>query len=207
MAIADDGMNVTVHRFGCIDTSAIEFPDIGIVDNPSDIAFSFRNANTFHARASDLSKTSSIDVAFGIIIVNGGLRLIESCQVKLIVISASDRHGWMWRTFICIVLVTATMELLEPHVASYMEIFHTISGIVLLSHPLLNDTSLQNVGFLCPALTVFKLSDAEKGCVGHLEPSLRLHDTKVIRTLAASGLLRHTETYHVQEIVPDGMET
>ena len=38
--------------------------------------------------------------------------------------------GLVCQIFFGIILVAATMELLEPHVAAYMEIFHGVAGII-----------------------------------------------------------------------------
>ena len=207
ITVLDDRVNVTMDRFGSIDTSTIKFFNISMINDPGDITFTIRSTDTFHTGTRHLSEAATTDITLGIIIVNKGLRLIIACKVELSEITASDRHGRMWRTFARIILMGASVELLEPYIASNMEITYTISGIVLLGNPLFNNTSLQDIGTLCPAFAVFKLSNAEKGGVSHLEPSLRLHDTKVIGTGTAGGLLCHTETYQVQEIVSYGMES
>ena len=107
----------------------------------------------------------------------------------------------------CIVLVGTSVELLEPHVAAHMEITDPVAGILLLGDPLLNDATLEDNRLLdSVSSAVFKLGNAEKGGVGHLEPCLRLHDTNVIRTGTAGGLLCHAEAYQVQEIIPHRME-
>ena len=80
-----------------------------------------------------------------------------------------------------IILVTAAMELLEPYVAAYMEVFNRIACILLLGNPLLNDTTLyDNRLSLTVCGAVLKLSDTEQGCVGYFKPISGLTYTQVV---------------------------
>ena len=109
---------------------------------------------------------------------------------------------------ICIILVGAAMELLEPYVAANKEIGGLVCNFVALAtHPLLHHASLYNIGCSSTVFAVvLKLGDTEERGIGSLKPTQRLHNTEVVRTRSAVGLLRHTETYQVQEIVPHRMK-
>ena len=90
--------------------------------------------------------------------------------------------------FLRLVLMDTDMELLEPYIASHMVIgdrFALFRRFFGLSHgyPLLDDSAVQNHRAVHSAISVIlKLRDAEKSGVGHLEPTVWLHDTEVVST-------------------------
>ena len=83
MTVADDGVDVAMHRLGKVDATSVETLDVGIVNNPCDITFVVRSADAFHTGTCHFSETSTVDIAFGIVIINGCLRLIKTSQVEL----------------------------------------------------------------------------------------------------------------------------
>ena len=148
IAVAYDGMNVAEDGLGEVDATAVELVDIGMVDNPSDITFALSSANALHAGTCHDAEATTVDVTFGIVIIGCCLRLVEASEVELVVVAAGDRQGWMWGTLLFIVLVATTVELLEPDIATHMEIAHPVTSVLLLGDPLLDNTALQNNRFL-----------------------------------------------------------
>ncbi len=105
------------------------------------------------------------------------------------------------------VLVGATMELLEPHVASHMEIGGLIGmSIVLSIHPLLHHAALQDV-WCCDTfrIVILELRLAEERRIGALEPAFRQHDAEVVGACTTCGFLRHAEARNIDKVNPHGV--
>ena len=87
----------------------------------------------------------------------------------------------------CLILVRATMEFLEPDVATHMEIGSlVVNAIILAAHPLLYDTTLQDKRCgTTVAAVILKLSDTEQRGIRRFKPANRLHDTEVVRASTA----------------------
>ena len=105
MAVTDDGVDVSMHGFGVVDAAAVEVLDVSMVDDPGDVAFPVRSADTFHDGSRHFAEPTAADIALGIVIVDGSLRLIETCQVEVVKVTACDRHGRVRGFLACVVLV------------------------------------------------------------------------------------------------------
>ena len=176
--------NITRHWFGGIDTSTIELLYISILYLPCDITgivsticFTY----TLHCCTGNSAKTSTIDVALCIVFVTYYISSIETCEIELIIVTSSNRYRWMLGLKI-LILVSSTMELFKPYIASNMEVGYFVScSIVLSTYPLFHHTALYYIRSSSSITTVIlELCDTEQRGVCSLKPSLGLYDTKVI---------------------------
>ena len=72
---------------------------------------------------------TTINITLGIISIVGVGGIIETCQIKLIIVTASYRNRGV-RTYelvLNLILMNTNMELLKPHIASYMVITNRFS--------------------------------------------------------------------------------
>ena len=134
MAVDDSGAEVARNRFICIEAASIELLDVGILDEPGDVAgvaATIGFANALHGCTADGAEATAIDVALSIVcvIVEANIGYIKSREVELIEIATSNRYGrvFSWlesiiSTCLVLILVAACVELLEPHVASHMDV-------------------------------------------------------------------------------------
>ena len=135
VAVDDGGGEVACHRFGGIEAAGIELLDVGVMDEPSDVACivsAIGLANTLHSSTAYGAEATAVDVALGVVcvIVQTDIGYIKSREVELIEIATSNRNGRMlsWLESCCyiLILVTARVEFLEPHVTSYMDVGYLV---------------------------------------------------------------------------------
>ena len=114
-------MEVADSRFVGVETAGVELLDVGIVDNPGDIALAVGGSEAVHAGACYHAETAAGDVALGIVVTGSCISGVEASEVELVEVTARNRH-WRMVGVVVLVLVRSAMELLEPNVATHMEI-------------------------------------------------------------------------------------
>ena len=104
MAVEDVHRYIARDRFGCVDTTAIECIDVGIVNLPMHIT-----VDLLLAGASSFYEMSATDIAFGIIsLTYCSILVIGSRKVEAIEFTARHRDWDMGRGLLTVTMGTQT---------------------------------------------------------------------------------------------------
>ena len=170
MAVCDGRGDITLYGFGGIEATAIELIDVGMLNLPGDITrivCTTGFTDTLHSRTGQHTKAASADIALSIVSIAVNIASIKSRKVELVIVTTRNRHR---RVFGCalFILVSTTVELLEPDIATHMVVLYCIRTLsITLTYPLFHHTTLnyQRRSDTRSAV-ILELSDTEQRGIG-----------------------------------------
>ena len=96
-------------------------------------------------------------------------------------------------------------EILEPGIATYVNICGYIRCTGLCRYELINNTTLYDDGSgTLTAIVVLELHETSDTGISGFKPSLWLKDTHITERSSSIRLLCHGDTWHIDEVETDG---
>ncbi len=96
MAVDDGGAEVARHGLCGVESAGIELLDVGVLDEPGDVAriiCAVGFADALHSGATDGTEAASVDVAFGVVAMAVGAANVEAGEIEFIVVATCHRYG------------------------------------------------------------------------------------------------------------------
>ena len=178
IAVEDVSGDIALNRFGCIDTTAVECIDIGIVYLPTYIT-----ANGFLTGTSHFLEIATADIALGIVVTNSRILVVGAGEVQMGNFTASHRDRHMGRGLATVTMGTQS-EFVNPDIAAHMDIDgSTIHCRTLSRYKLVEDTAQQNqrTRTLVGKVFVLHLIGICQCCIGNLEPAPWSEDGEIVK--------------------------